>query len=370
MNKLLSALTPARLKLLLIALPVLLAAVYYYALAADRYVSESIVTVRQANQNAAGAAGAALLLAGISPASREDNLYLRQYIHSLDLLKKLDAELGLRAHYEAETLDPFFRLWAGVSQEWFLEYYRARVEVLFDEVAGLLTVRAQGFEPEFAQKLNAAILRESEAFVNAYSQRMAREQMQFAQGELDRAAERLQAAKNEVLAFQTKYKLLDPTAEARASGALMAELQAALAKQEAELRALRSYLNDEAFQVQTLRNQVEALRKQLEAERLRATSTDGPKDARLNEQAARFQDLLLRAGFAEDAYKLALAAVENARIDASRKLKSLVVIESPSRPEEALYPRRLYNLVTLFIVCCLLYGITRLIVATIQEHQD
>ncbi|GIX24543.1 MAG: capsule polysaccharide transporter [Caldimonas sp.] len=368
MNKLLSALTPARLKLLLIALPVLLAAVYYYALAADRYVSESIVTVRQANQNAAGAAGAALLLAGISPASREDNLYLRQYIHSLDLLKKLDAELGLRAHYEAETLDPFFRLWAGVSQEWFLEYYRARVEVLFDEVAGLLTVRVQGFEPEFAQKLNAAILRESEAFVNAYSQRMAREQMQFAQGELDRAAERLQAAKNEVLAFQTTHKLLDPTAEAQASGALVAELQAALAKQETELRALRSYLNDDSFQVQALRNQVEALRKQLEAERARATV--GPRDVRLNEQAARFQDLLLRAGFAEDAYKLALAAVENARIDASRKLKSLVVIESPSRPEEALYPRRLYNLVTLFIVCCLLYGITRLIVATIQEHQD
>jgi hypothetical protein len=195
---------------------VLLAVFYFTVLAADRYVSESIVTVRQANQDAAALPGTALLLAGITPPAREDNLYLRQYIHSLDLLKKLDAELNLRAHFEAENLDPFYRLWGGTSQEWFLEYYRARVEVLFDEIAGLLTVRVQGFEPEFAQKLNAAILRDSEAFVNAYSQRMAREQMQFAEGELDRAAQRLQAAKTEVLAFQTKYKLLDPTAEGQA----------------------------------------------------------------------------------------------------------------------------------------------------------
>jgi capsular polysaccharide transport system permease protein len=368
MNKLIAFLSPARLKLLLIALPMVLALLYYTVLAADRYVSESIVTVRQANQGSSALPGAALMLAGISPALREDNLYLRQYIHSLDLLKKLDAELGLRAHYEAQSLDPFYRLWGGASQEWFLEFYRARVEVQFDEIAGLLNVRVQGFEPEFARKLNAAILRESEAFVNAYSQRIAREQMQFAEAELERAAQRLQAAKNEVLSFQTKYKLLDPTAEAQASGALVAELQAALAKQEAELRALRSYLNDDSFQVQALRNQVDALRKQLEAERSRATN--GQRDVRLNEQAARFQDLMLRAGFAEDAYKLALSAVENARIDATRKLKSLVVIESPHQPEEAIYPRRLYNLVTLFIVCCLLYGLTRLIVATIREHQD
>jgi capsular polysaccharide transport system permease protein len=368
MNKVITFLTPARLKWLLIAAPVLLAVFYFTVLAADRYVSESIVTVRQANQDAAALPGTALLLAGITPPAREDNLYLRQYIHSLDLLKKLDAELNLRAHFEAENLDPFYRLWGGTSQEWFLEYYRARVEVLFDEIAGLLTVRVQGFEPEFAQKLNAAILRDSEAFVNAYSQRMAREQMQFAEGELDRAAQRLQAAKTEVLAFQTKYKLLDPTAEAQASGALVAELQATLARQETELRALRSYLNEDSFQVQALRNQVDAIRKQLEAERSRATN--GQRDVRLNEQAARFQDLLLRAGFAEDTYKLALAAVENARIDASRKVKSLVVIESPHQPEEAIYPRRLYNLITLFIVCCLLYGVTRLIVATVREHQD
>ncbi|WKB51090.1 capsular biosynthesis protein [Eleftheria terrae] len=362
------ALTPRRLKIALILVPMVLALVYYLFLAADRYVSESIVTVRRANQDAVNIPGAALLLAGVNPPAREDTLYLREYIHSLALLKRLDERFKLRKHFEAERMDPFYRLYPGASQEWFLAYYRARVEVLFDDVSSLLTVRVQGFEPQLAEALNRAILEESEKFVNAFSQRMAREQMAFAEEELKRAEQRLQGAKSQVLAFQAKNRQLDPMAQAQASGALVAELQAGLARQEAELRNLRSFLNEDSFQVQAVRHQVEALRKQLDEERLRATASSD--DARLTDQAARFRDLTLQAGFAEDAYKLALSAVENARIDATRKLKSLVVIEPPARPEIAAYPRRAYNLVTLFIVCCLIYGVSRLVVATIQDHQD
>lgn len=366
--RLFHALTPRFLQVCIVALPVALALCYFTFIAADRYVSESIVTVRQAGQEQSALPGTALLLAGINPPSRDDTLYLRQYVHSLGLLQRLDNRLHLREHYQAEKLDPFYRLYDDTSQEWFLEYYRSRVEVLFDEVASLLTIRVQGFEPEFAQRLNQAILEESEAFVNAFSQRIAREQMGFAETELQRAAGRLQAAKAEVLTFQTKNKLLDPMAQAQAAGALTAELQATLARQEAELRNLRSYLNEDSFQVQALRNQVDALRKQLDAERQRPTV--GSNNVRLNEQAAKFQDLLLQAGFAEDTYKLALSAVESARIDATRKQKSLVVIEPPGTPELAIYPRRVYNLVTLFVVCCLMYGVARLVVATVRDHLD
>lgn len=362
-------LTPRHLKTVLIVVPLLLALAYFVLVAVERYVSESIVTVRQANQASNDVPGAALLLAGINPPSREDTLYLRQYIHSLDLMRKLDERLQIRAHYEAERLDPFYRLYGSASQEWFLEYYRSRVEVLFDDAASLLTVRVQAFDPKFARRLNAAILEESERFVNAFSQRIAREQMAFAEAELERAASKLQAAKAEVLAFQTKHRLLDPAAQAQASGALVAELQAALAREETELRNLRSYLNDNAYQVRAARTRVDSLTKQLDAERRRATDK-GRNEARLNELAAKFQDLTLRAGFAQDAYKLALSAVENTRIDATRKIKSLVVIEAPSEPETALYPRRIYNLATLFIVCLLVYGIARLVIATVRDHLD
>lgn len=365
----LKSFTPRRLKLVLIALPLALALVYFLLVAADRYVSESTVALQQSSNDASALPGAALLLAGIAPPSREETLYLKQYIHSLGLLQKLDAKFHLRQHYEAQKLDVFARLWGQASQETFHDYYRNRVDVTLDELSSTLTVRVQGFDAKFAHQLNVAILAESERFVNEMSHRLAREKLGFAEGELARAGEKLQQAKAELLAFQSKNRLLDPTVQAQASGAMVAELQAAITKSEAELRALRSFLNEDAYQVKALRSQIEATRAQLESERARATGSGRGSD-RLGVLAIEFEGLKTKAEFALDAYKLALGAVENARIDATRKLKSLVVIEPATLPETAEYPRRLYNLATLLVVCLLLYGIVRLVIATIREHQD
>jgi capsular polysaccharide transport system permease protein len=366
--KLVLALTPRRLKIVVIALPLALAAIYLFFFAVDRYVSESIVSVRQANQDAGSVPGIALLLGAVNPPAREDTLYLRQYIQSLELLNRLEARLKLREHFQSQRRDPFFRLRTDVDQETFLDFYRSRVEVVFDDTASLLTVRVQGFDPEYAQRLNAAILEESERFVNTFSQRMAREQMSFSQAEVDRSWKRMQDEKGKLLAFQTKNKLLDPGMQAQASSSLTADLQANLARQEAELRAAQSYLNDDSYPIKALRSQIDATRAQLDIERLRATA--GTSNLRLNALTADFQELMAQASFAQDTYKLALAALENARIDASRKVKSLIVIEPPSKPETARYPRRIYNLLTLLIISTLLYGIVRLVLATVREHID
>lgn len=367
--KLIPALSARRLKVALVAIPMLASTIYFTVVASDRYVSSATIAVRQASQETSVLPGAALLLAGVNPPSREDTLYVQQYVHSLGLLLKLDSQLKLREHYRTATHDPLFALADDATQEDFLDYYRNRVEVSFDDVSSLLTIRVQGFEPQFAQALTRAILSESERFVNAFSQQMATEQLRFAEGELRGAAGRVQEAQGKVLAFQTKHRLLDPLAQAQASGALTADLQAQLTKLETELKGLRSFLQDDAYQVATVKAQISATRSQLEAERARTTA-DGQQSDRLNTLSAEFQSLQLQGEFARDAYKLALTAVENARIDATRKLKSLVVIEPPSLPEEAEYPRRVYDLLTLLVVTTLLYAIVRLVVATIREHQD
>jgi capsular polysaccharide transport system permease protein len=368
----LQALTPGRLKLAVIALPLALATVYFTVFATDRYVSESVVALQQSgNETAAQVPGAALLLAGITPPSREDTLYLRQYIGSLGLLQQLEPQLGLRKHYEGGGIDFFARLWRGASQEDFLEYWRKRVEVTMDELSSTLTIRVQGFDAMYAREVNRAVLAASEQFVNELSHKLAREKLDFAEGELKRAAQKLQAARGEMLTYQARNKLLDPLVQAQASGAIVAELQGSITRAEAELRALRSFLNDDAAQVRTLRTQIDAMRAQLEAERGRAIGQgNGRRSEKLNELAAEFQGLQMQAEFALDAYKLSLAAVENARIDTTRKLKSLSVIEPPTLAETAEYPRRLYNLATVLVAAFLLYSVARLVIATIREHQD
>lgn len=357
------------LMLWIVGVPMVLAVLYYAVLAADRYVSEAKITVRQSGESAAAAdvSGIAMMMAGMNTGSREETLYLKEYIYSLDMLKHLDAKFDLRKAYGSAGLDPIYRLYSGASQEWFLWYYRNRVEVTFDDVTSLLTVRVEGFTPELVQLINAEILAQSERFVNEISHRLAREQLAFAEGEMLKARDRYQTAKSRLVAFQNKHTVFNPLAQAEAATGLSTQLEGELAHKEAELKALLGYLQEDAPQVVALRNQIAAFKSQLGMEKGKVTSGTG---GRLNSLASEFQNLLLEAGFAEDAYKAALTAMETTRIEASRKLKNLVVVESPAKPETAVYPQRLYNLMTLLLGLILVYGIVRLVVATIEDHRD
>lgn len=358
------------LKVTLIAVPLILYGLYLAVVATDRYVSESVISVRQAGgASTGGIPGAALLLAGINPPAHEDTQYLRTFVHSQALALELDAKLKLRQHFGAIVADLPNRLPADASVEDFVAYFRDRVEVSFDDRAALLKIRTQGLDPAFARALNTAILDASERFVNETSHRIARERLRFAEGELQLAGKRVEEASTALLAFQNRHRLLDPGAQAQATGILTAELQSQRARAEAELGGLRGFLNENAYQVQALKSRIDALDRQIDAERRRAT-TDDSKGARLTRLALDFEALKLQAEFTRDAYKLALAAVENARIDANQKIKSLVIVEPPSLAQTAEYPHMAYNLGTLLAVCVLLYAIVRLVLATIREHQD
>ena len=358
------------LRVTIIAVPWLLAAVYFGVFAADRYVSESIVVVRQEGSGMSLPSGIDALSAmfGSSAASREDQFMLQAHILSMDMLRHVNEKLDLRRAYSIPDIDFIFRLDNDATQEEFLRYFRKRVEVIVDDASGLLTIRTQGFSPEIAQAVNQEVVAISERFINESSHRLARDQMSFAESELRNARTRLDGVRNRVLKFQEKHGVLDPMAQAAANTGLTAELQAMQARQEAELKGLQAYLNDDAPQVQALQAQIAGIRQQLQAESRRGvTNEDGVS---LNVLAGNYQELLAELEFVSDAYRGALTALEAARIESTRKLKSLVLVESPALPESAEYPRRLYTLLALLMGLTLLYGIGRLIVATIEDHQE
>jgi capsular polysaccharide transport system permease protein len=368
-RELLGRLTVRNLRIGLIAMPWLVAAVYLSLLAADRYVAESVIAVRENGETPmAGVDALSTLFGSSGPASRDDELLLEAHILSMDMLRQLDERLGLRAAFAAPLTDPFFRLPSSARQERFLGYYRDRVDVHVDERSGLIRIRAQGFTPELAAALNREIISISERFINESSHRLAREQMDFAETELKKARHALDHARGELVAFQEKHGVLDPVAQATANTGVTVELQAAIARQEAELKSMLNYLNEDAPPVRALEAQLEGTRAQLDVESRRAMSTaDGTS---LNVLAGSFQELFAEIEFAQDSYKLALTAVETARVESTRKLKSLVLVESPAVPESPEYPRRIYTLIALLLALGMLYGIARLVVATIEDHQQ
>ena len=358
-----------RLGLLIIGIPMLLAVVYYSTFALDRYVSIAQVAVRQSgSHDVPQLPGLAVMLGGVNPTSREETLYLREYVISSDMLAALEKKLNWSRHYSEFKRDPVYWINSEATQEERLQFYRRLVSTYFDEQTGLLEVEVQAFEQSFAQETLRAILSESEKFVNELSHRMAREQMKFAQTELASARQAYEERRSEMLLFQSQNQLLDAQATAQARAGVIAELEAQLTRDRASLKAMLATLKSDSPQVLQQRSQIRAIEQQIEIEGKRLVSESGGD--RLNVIAAKYRGLTIDAGIAEETYKFAVSAVETARVEASKKIRSLVTVTSPNKPEEALYPRRIYSLITLFIVLILFYGLARFVIATIEDHRD
>ncbi|WP_256353295.1 sugar transporter [Aeromonas sp. sif2416] len=334
-------------------------------IASDRYVSRAEIIIKQADQ--IKMLPDALSMLGIGGSNHQDVLLIQDYLNSWDLLAKLDKELNLKSHYQSDKADYFSRLPGDVSQEDFIEYYRKHLTLRLDELSGVLTIELQAFDPEYGQQVVGLMLKESERFINKLGHQVALDQLAFVEKEVDRAYRRLQDEKAKVLAFQNSHQLISPESTSSARLGVVSQIEAELVNQQAELKQLRSYMKETAPGVISVQSRVDALTRQLEQERAKLTGLD--KDA-MNEITAGYLDVQTQATLAADLYKTGLISLEQARIEAYRKLKHLLVISQPTRAEDAEYPRRLYNLATVGVLLFLFYGLVVMGLATLREHQD
>ena len=340
---------------------------YYTFIAADRYVSNVSLGVKSTDGSSPISLSGIESLVGVASSSTEDIKLLREYIKSFDMLQKLDEKINLRSLYEKQKIDLFFRIYSSTSKESYLKYYRDRIHILFDDATGLLNVAVESFSPEDARIISAAILEESERFINEISHNIAREQLRFAQGELESAKQKYKDAKNELLAFQNEYGVFDPQSLAKTKAGFITEIELQISKKETELNTMRSYLNDNAPEIVALKAELRAHKEQLKKKKSKVASN--ASQDKLNDVVAQFEALYLNLSFAEDVYKTAITAVETTRIEIGRKAKQVVVIQSPYVPDSAAYPNKMYNIITIFVILTLIFGVVRLVRAIIDEHR-
>ncbi|GHF18405.1 capsule polysaccharide transporter [Kordiimonas sediminis] len=345
---------------------VLLAALYYGVYASDRYATVTQIYVKQVRGGAMPVSALTSLMGASS--ERQDALLVQQYILSKDMLAHLDAKIGLKQHFSAKDWDIVSRLDDDATDEDFLEYFHSRLKLTLDPESSILTVEGQAFTPEYSKMLIEEIVSESETFINRISQQIAEQETEFVTRELTRSKDALHAAQQDILKFQNTYSLLDPEQTSAAVQTVVNELDAELVRLRAEEKTLLSYMNPEASDVVVVRDRIDAVERQLSEERKRMT--DVMDDQALSDLNAMYREKELSLQFATDLYQTTLAGYEQARVESFRKIKHLVVVEKPVTADEALYPRKLYNLATLLVILSLIYGIMVMTIATIREHRD
>ena len=344
-----------------------LSAVYWVFIASDRYVSEAHVIIQRTDFEGGPNLDFSSLLGGAN-GGRADQLLLRSHLLSVDMLKKLDAALHLRAHYADPQRDPLSRMWdKDAPIEQFHKHYLERVSVELDEYAGVLMVKAEGFDPQTAHAIATELVQEGERFMNQMAHTLAQTQVAYLETQVTDMNARAMQARQAVLGFQNKNGLVSPQATAENISGIVAKLEAQRTELETQRSALQSYLVPSHPSIVQIDQQIAAVGKQLAQEQARLTS---PRGKTLNLAVEEFQRLEMQAAFTQDVYKTALVALEKGRIEATRTIKKVSVLQAPTAPEYPLQPRRLYNTLVFMLVAMLLAGVAHLLAAIVRDHTD
>ncbi|MDP5254356.1 MULTISPECIES: lipopolysaccharide biosynthesis protein [unclassified Vibrio] len=352
---------------LLVLIPSLLFALYQLFWATERYESEAQVLVKEPDSTTTmDATMAALSGLGVTNTAGTDPQILESYIFSNDMINYLDETIDLRQHFSDTNIDVFSRVHDDDSRETFAKYYEDHVKVEIDEASGILRIFAQGFDPDYAQTLAQTIVKRSEWYINSISHQLAEAQLAFIRKESVEVEDKLSQAQSTLLNFQQKYNLLDPTAEGTAKQQITYGLEGQISAKEAELKSYQSIMTDSAPRVVALQNELNALREQLLKERNKLAQ-DGDKTIPVSEIMAQFTDLKVKNELALQAYTSAQVSLEKARIETYRQIKYLVVVEAPTLPDSHRYPDVVYNITLFTLLAAMLYGIGRIILATIRE---
>lgn len=342
------------------------AALYWGLIASDRYVSEAHVVIDRTDVGGGTSLDFTSML-GLGSGNR-DMMLLRDYLLSMDMAEKLDKELHLRAHYSDWRRDPLARLWfEDGPREWYHRHYLSRVSIEMDDIAGVLRIRVQAYEPAMAQAIARLLVHDGERFMNEMVHGLAREQVFFLEQEVSRMSERLAAARTAVVKFQDEKGFISPQGAADGLAGIVNQLEGDLTRLRTQRGALLGYLSAGAPDVVRLDLQIRSTEQQLARERLRLTA---PQGQALNSVAEKFQRLQMESEFALDTYRSALVALEKGRLDATRVMKKVSVVQAPMLPEQAMEPRRLYNMLVFTLVALMLAGIARLLAAIIKDHKD
>lgn len=318
----------------LLIVPIALAGIYFYIIARDRYVTRSDFVIRKAEDTGQSMNGSSLagLLGQGNQLSLEDARFLKTYLQSPQVLADLRRTFDLDRAYARSGLDPFAGIQARLSNEKKLKFFKKQVAVSLDEMSGAIVLRTIGLNPEASYRLNQFMLAKSEQFVNRLNQDISRKQGDFAETELQRSRQKLSIAKNRLLAYQDFNTVIDPKGEAEMAGQMIGKLQEKLVELRVELATLKRQFKDpNEPEVAAVADQMRELEQQIQRERRSLVSQTGRN---LSRKSADIVKLESDVSFATDSYKLALSAVEKARVESKRQQKFMALLSSPQRPED------------------------------------
>lgn len=357
--------------LVLVVAPLILVAWYLAAVSINQYASVTGFTVRQ-NQGASATdllGGFSKLIGGGGGSSDTDILH--KFIQSPALLKILDDKLDIADHYGTPSKeDPIFSLRADASAEDLVRYWPRMAVISYEQSSGLIELQIRAFDPQKAQTIARTILDESQKLINNLNAQARQDIIGYAEADLGLAQTRLKNAQDELTSFRNRTQIVDPTIDLQGRLGVLNNLQQQLADALIEMDLLLDGTSSDDPRLGLADLRISVIRNRIVQERQNVASENNVVDGiDYPILIAEYESLLINREFAATSYSATLAALESARVDASRQNRYLAVYEEPTLAESPEYPRRwvLFGLIALFTF--LIWSILVLIFYSIRDSR-
>lgn len=353
-----------------VMLPTFLAAWYFYVIATPLYATHAEFVIQQADSQSgpSSAGGLGGMFAGTGLATSQDSVTVQSYMQSREAMRRLNADHGFKAHFQADTMDPLRRLSLDTTDEAAYRLYRRMVQISYDPTEGIIKMEVIAADPETSERFSRALIQYAEEQVDQLTQRLRANQMSDAMESFERAEAQMMETQMRVLELQESYQVLSSEVEVSLLTQQITTLEGQLNQERLSLQDLLANPRPNAARVQQAERRVGALDTQIQA--LRSSLTQGGSAGGASLARVQRELVMAEADVATRQMMLAnsLQQLEAARIEANRQVRYLSMGVSPVAPDESTYPRRMENTALALLIFAGAYLMISMTVSILREQ--
>ncbi|SDJ59127.1 capsule biosynthesis protein [Aliiruegeria lutimaris] len=348
-----------------VLLPALLAGWYFAFRATPMYATKTEFVIQQADSAASSGLGGLSQVASLTVI--QDSTTVQSYLQSRDAMMRLDDELGFKAHFSQDWIDPIQRLEPDATNEAAYRLYQRNVKVGYDPTEGILKMEVVAADPAVSQDFAEALIGYAEQQVDNLSQRLREDQMSGAQDSYEAAEQNVRDAQQKVLSLQEELGVIDPATE---TGALMQQItkfEMQLYEKQLQLEQLKANSRPNAARMSGVQGDIARLDALIA--HLRSTMTEsGTGEASLARITGQLRIAEAELATRQLLLQQAAQQLELARIEANRQVRYMAIGVRPVAPDEPTYPRAFENTLLAFLIFAGIYLMISLTASVLREQ--
>ncbi|MHB8886174.1 MAG: capsule biosynthesis protein [Methylovirgula sp.] len=349
----------------LVGLPVAIAFIYFFIIAANYYVSEAEFVVRMNSSGSVGGLSSLIQSQGLSRAT-DETYVVNEFARSRDMVRLLVNHDHLRALFdrpESDFITRFPNFYSKNDFEQLYRHYQNWVKVELDEGTGITTLQTEGYRPADAQALLSALLKHSEELINRLNTRAHEDALRYATLFVEKARAKVADVEARLTEFRNANGTVDPARESVVALEAIGKMNTQLAWLQTTLKQ-HITTTPSSPNIGPLRQRISSYHSEIEKLQHQVV---GNKNS-IATSLATYEGLILERSLAAKSLEAAVANLEKARQEAQQQHIYLERITQPDLPDSPERTRRLLSFLAVVAISTGIWSIIRSLRRSTREH--